>query len=552
VTNGARWLSSDQTGTADQPLDPKLAPLASYGGPFPVMPPLPGSPVIAAGDAALVTNPPFPGPPFTDEEGHPRLGQSPSGSPTVEIGAVQFRDIPLVVTTIADSGDTPNAMTLRSAITLTNLIPGDHTITFNLPTTDAGYDPSSGSFTVHLTGGTLEISNRSGTTTMQGPGAGALTIDGGGASSVLAVDSNVSAAVSGLTITGGANGIANQGTLSVSQAFITNNTAAGILNSGTLTIADSTVSGNSGGGVSSSGTLLASRCTIRNNGGQGGVASTGTLTVTGCTFSANASDRYGGGVSTAASATITNCTFAANNADLGGGGVSVSAGSTTLTNCTIGSNLVNGSGGGIEVLGGNLSLYNTIVAGNNDVFPAADDIDGTLDARLPPGQRPSSYNLIGAGGSGGLANGTNGNIVGVADPKLGTLADNGGPTQTIALLPGSPAIDHGSNDLANAAALTVDQRRFGRIYNRTVDIGAYELGSALPGDLNHDGSVGFADLLSLAQHYGAANAAWEQGDLNGDGSVGFDDLLILAQDYGQGTHVTAVRRVRSSSALRQR
>ena len=62
--------------------------------------------------------------------------------------------------------------------------------------------------------------------------------------------------------------------------------------------------------------------------------------------------------------------------------------------------------------------------------------------------RPAAYNLIGTGGSGGLTNGVNGNQVGVANPGLGTLADNGGPTQTIALLPGSPAIDKGSNALA--------------------------------------------------------------------------------------------------------
>lgn len=55
--------------------------------------------------------------------------------------------------------------------------------------------------------------------------------------------------------------------------------------------------------------------------------------------------------------------------------------------------------------------------------------------------------------------------------------------------------------------------------------------SVLRRDLNHDGAVNFADLLSLAQNYGSANATWEQGDLNGDGSVSLADLLIMAQNY---------------------
>ena len=95
----------------------------------------------------------------------------------------------------------------------------------------------------------------------------------------------------------------------------------------------------------------------------------------------------------------------------------------------------------------------------------------------------SAYNLIGTGGgNSGLTNGSNGNLVGVADPGLGTLADNGGPTQTIALLAGSPAIDAGSNTLAvdpQGNALTTDQRGTGfpRKVNGTVDIGAFEVQS---------------------------------------------------------------------------
>ena len=124
--------------------------------------------------------------------------------------------------------------------------------------------------------------------------------------------------------------------------------------------------------------------------------------------------------------------------------------------------------------------------------------------------QPAHYNLIGTGGSGGLVNGVNGNQVGVADPGLDPhgLQNNGGPTQTIALLPGSPAIDAGSNALAvdprTGQPLTTDQRASASrgSSNGTVDIGAFEFQStptrpALGGD-------GAAARHSLA----AAPSAW--------------------------------------------
>ena len=91
----------------------------------------------------------------------------------------------------------------------------------------------------------------------------------------------------------------------------------------------------------------------------------------------------------------------------------------------------------------------------------------------------SAYNLIGAG-SGGLTQGSNGNLVGVADPRLGTLANNGGPRQTIAILPDSPGRDAGDNARAidqDGLPLATDQRGtdFARVRAGTVDIGAFEL-----------------------------------------------------------------------------
>lgn len=72
----------------------------------------------------------------------------------------------------------------------------------------------------------------------------------------------------------------------------------------------------------------------------------------------------------------------------------------------------------------------------------------------------------------------------------------------------------------------------------------------LPGDANDDGTVNFADLLTVAQNYGAHAAVWEQGDFTGDGSVSFNDLLLLAQNYGQSAAaVSAVPEPTSTGLL---
>src|SRR5205807_1796465 len=125
-------------------------------------------------------------------------------------------------------------------------------------------------------------------------------------------------------------------------------------------------------------------------------------------------------------------------------------------------------GGGIYNVGTAARVYNTIVAANfGGAAPGstAADITGTLDSS-------SGYNLIGTGGSGGLVNGVNGNQVGVTNLGLGTLANNGGPTQTVALLSGSPALRRGST--VYVTAVSTDQRGLPRIVGGTVDIGAFE------------------------------------------------------------------------------
>jgi hypothetical protein len=128
-----------------------------------------------------------------------------------------------------------------------------------------------------------------------------------------------------------------------------------------------------------------------------------------------------------------------------------------------------GTGGGLDVGAGTATLDNTIVALNTNGTASgapADDIAGTVDAA-------SSYNLIGKGGSGGLTNGANHNQVGVANPGLGTLANNGGPTETIAVLPGSRAIGKGSASIPGVTVPATDQRGVARP-SKSIDIGAFQ------------------------------------------------------------------------------
>ena len=129
---------------------------------------------------------------------------------------------------------------------------------------------------------------------------------------------------------------------------------------------------------------------------------------------------------------------------------SIPARPTCLTDCTVSGNSSNDVGGGVHN-SGTATLTDTIVAGNTD-STVASDIGGTNVS--------GSDNLIGTGGSGGLANGVDGNIVGVADPLLAPLGNYGGPTQTMALLPGSPAIGAGviADYPGTTTPITTDQR----------------------------------------------------------------------------------------------
>jgi hypothetical protein len=359
--------------------------------------------------------------------------------------------------------------------------------------------------------------------------------------------------------TGEGGAIFNGGSLTVSNCILAGNSASGaggaIFLGGTATVSNSTLAGNSatynGGGIAvSGGSVTVSNSTLAGNsaspppgyvGSGGGISvSGGSVTVSNSTLAAN-STVYGGGISvgTGGSVTVSNSTLGGNSASSGGGGIyaqwyppprggPLGEIFVTVSNSTLSGNSASilVGGGGICVNGDKIyvtfTLRNTLVARNtltDGVTPS--DVSGGLDT-------PDSWNnLIGTGGSGGLTDGVQGNRVGVRDPGLAPLGDNGGPTQTMALLPGSPAVNAGSNAFVTPGA--TDQRGLPRIAGGTVDIGAFEsqnptfpaatVATCDPGTatwyLRNTNSAGFPDVAPF--RYGAPGWLPVVGDWDRDG-----------------------------------
>ena len=186
------------------------------------------------------------------------------------------------------------------------------------------------------------------------------------------------------------------------------------------------------------------------------------ITISDSTLSSNVSE-VGGAFYAQGTGTLSNCTFSGNTATAGSGGAVLNGASLTISNCTVSGNTAAGWGGGLanSEYFSTLTLLNAIVAGNSATsYP---DIGAAVTIT-------SANNLIGNGtGMTGITNGSNGNQVGTSgspiNPDLGTLQNNGGPTDTMALSSTSPAIGAGTTPAAST-----DQRGYG--WN-TDDIGAY-------------------------------------------------------------------------------
>ena len=265
-----------------------------------------------------------------------------------------------------------------------------------------------------------------------------------------------------------------------------------------------TISGGGGGKVFSVyGSADLSGLTITGGYGDfsGGLSSTGTTVLTNCTIAGN-SGVYGGGLFNAnGTLTLDNCTVAGNSTShLGGGLDNAFGGTTSLTNCTVSGNFA-GDGGGLENFDGTLSLTDCTVTGNAAVEGGGLNNQGslTLTNTIVAGQE-SGGDIAGGFTDGG------GNLIG-GDPLLAPLGDYGGPTPTVALLPGSPAIGKGVSGPGVPATDQRGQPRSGRI-----DIGAFQSqGAGIvvndtadevltgPGQLSLRAAVDLANVLATAE-----------------------------------------------------
>jgi len=320
--------------------------------------------------------------------------------------------------------------------------------------------------TITLLSGPLTLGKN---VTIDGSAAPGLTISGNDLYRVFIVNAGTTATVNNLTVSHGygfqlAGGILNNGSLTLDHVVLTQNTMAtnagdywqgggGIYNGdgATLNLIDSSVTDNhaawSGGGVYSFFHT--------------------TTTIVRSTISGNVSNDVGGAIRSLGNMTITNSTLSGNTSTgWHGGAIFQTDGDITITNSTIANNigpdwapsaLFIGQFGGSFVP--TLTLTNSIITGNH--WYACERFASGTAANVVSG----GHNLV----QDNSCNPAASDLV-IADAQIGPLANNGGPTLTHALSPGSPAIDAADDAVCPAT----DQRGVTRPQGAHCDIGAYE------------------------------------------------------------------------------
>jgi hypothetical protein len=307
-----------------------------------------------------------------------------------------------------------------------------------------------------------------------------------------------------LTLTGGT--ISNNSTgygggglytnaASITGSAITGNSSArfggGIHADAPITVTNATISNNTavstGGGIDTGSPLTVTNSTISGNmADTGGGILAGTLSLTNSTVSGNTVATQGGGLTATGALTIANSTISGNKATAifsGGGGIDAQGSQATITNSTIARNAAGNSGAGLYNQSGTAALTHVTLSGNagfSQLYSGSGPVTVTgsiIAGNAAPINCSTPYASLTDGGHNLQTNDTScGGTITVIDPLLDPagMRSNGGPTQTIALLPGSPAID--AVPVAGASCPATDQRGTARPQptGGACDIGAYE------------------------------------------------------------------------------
>jgi hypothetical protein len=500
--------------------DPMLGPLSDNGGPTMTHALLAGSPAINAGDCAGGT--------ITEDQ---RGVARPQG-PACDIGAYEGCTIPnpipdgdvdslIQAILCANESVQPSVIHLAEGGTYTLTKPFAANDPFGLPMVI-------GDLTIQGNGATIERSDASGTPQF----------------SILRIAAHARLVMNALTIRNGISylpqvvgGIWNQGTLEATEVTVSDNYSSyntgGITNhpNATLKLSRCVISGNTSGGedgggpggILNYGNAIIEDSSILDNHNLfgttcGAISNVGTLSLIRSVVAGN-SNFFGGGICAHAGSLSAENSTISSNISLEGGAVLLGGNVTVnMSHCTIAGNDVSGIFAEVG-LSGDVTLSNTVVAdnGSGDCVGLGTDID-------------NGHNIDSDGSC--ISHATSF----TADPMLGPLADNGGPTMTHALLAGSPAINAG--DCAGET-ITEDQRGVARPHGPACDIGAFEWeGEIPPGDFNLDGVADLEDLAILQECMNGPAVTPSSdclvADLSGDGFVDMRDLAEFQTVFGAG------------------
>ncbi len=402
---------------------------------------------IDSGVQAVITN-------INIEDGNVRNGNAASqeGGAILNAGTLTLSNADISDSSASNGGAIENTGTL----TLSNT-----TLTGNDATTSGGAIDNSG---------TLVVSDCT-LTSNQAASGGAISNSG-----TLSV-SNTTFSENSASNSGGSINNASSGTLTVSGGFFTGNNAdnAGAIENNSAnptTLSNIIFSGNEasydGGAIENdAGSLTLANSTVSSNTAQNGgaiyIGTDSSVNVNSSTLSSNTASTAGGAIENKGTVSLTDASVFSNTADGSGAGID-NEGALSLSNATVTANTADESGGGINNNGGTLVLSNTIVSADT-AHGGGTDINGAITT-------DDGYNLLGTA----VNNTTNDPTPGKGDvfsdkPGLSAAGNYGGPTQTLALLTGSPAIGAGN---AGATNPSTDQRGLPRMVNGSVNIGAFQ------------------------------------------------------------------------------